>query len=119
MLCGCSDADPDRLRVDYSSMSPECDGYHRQYAAYLDKLEASGRFSSEKMDCFRHRAALLVRGYHLNRTPDLEERLNASCREGTKLLLDVMMKKAEEIPNLSQEEFDADWGKMVDCREVK
>jgi hypothetical protein len=40
-----------------------------------------------------------------------QEAINRGCRAGQRVMK-TLIKKAEEIPNLSQEEFDADWGKM-------
>jgi hypothetical protein len=105
ILCGLSSA---------CSLSPECRGYFDLATIYVNKLEATGRFSPDKIDCFRRHYAKLESPYHtlwfhaLN--PD-SEKVNRGCRAG-QLATEGLIKKTEEIPNLSQEEFDADWGKM-------
>jgi hypothetical protein len=84
------------------------------YAAYLDKLETTGRFSSGTMDCLR-RFTDLLRKHHQNPAAYQlsDEQSIQVCRGGQQMVRDAMQ-KAEEIPNLSQAEFDADWGGV--CR---
>jgi hypothetical protein len=117
ILCGllsaCSRSSPSD--ADFSNMSPECESYHRLYAAYLDKLEATGRFPPDKMACFRRVAKMMLTAYHNRKSSKHstdDEVVNKSCR-GTEQGIRERMQKAEEIPNLSQEEFDAEWGRIT------
>ncbi|MDR0715824.1 MAG: hypothetical protein LBF50_00185 [Azoarcus sp.] len=110
VLCACSGAS----FTDFSNMSQECESAHRLYAAYLDKLETTGRFSSDKMACFRRGHAMMLAAYRnrkSSRYPTDEETVNQSCR-GLETVTLEQMQRAEDIPSLSQEEFDADWGSM-------
>jgi hypothetical protein len=99
---------------DFSNMSPECESRFRLYAAYLDKLEASGRFPPGKMACFRRVADMMVTAYHNRKSSKHstdDEVVNKSC-VAFEQFTRGQMQKAEGIPNLSQEEFDADWGRI-------
>ena len=80
-------------------------------AAYLDKLEATGRFSSGTMECLRRKHATLEYAYHNPAGHHSLEQINQSCRGGQQVVRDTMQ-KVENIPNLSQAEFDDDWGRM-------
>jgi hypothetical protein len=98
---------------DFSNMSPECESRFRLYATYLDKLEATGRFPPDKIACFRRVANMMVTAYHnrksLNHT---EEYINKTCVNFEQFTRG-QIQKADEIPNLSQEEFDAEWGSIA------
>jgi len=98
---------------DFSGMSSECEDYFRMYVAYLDKLEDTGRFSPDKMACFRRQTAGMMNA-NRNRASHQEEAVSNMCRGGQKVVQEIMQ-KVENIPNLSQEEFDADWGR-IECR---
>jgi hypothetical protein len=99
-------------------LSPICESYFKAADDYVDKLEATGRFSSDNIACFRNIYAVR-KNAHQNpamRARAIEvpgqETIDKGCRaalSGTQILI----KKAEIIPNLSQEEFDADWGQMA------
>jgi hypothetical protein len=100
------------------ALSPECESNYDLATVYIDKLEATGRFPPDKIECFRHNYAAMKAATvkAASREADYLVRVNNSCRasaQSHQMLID----KAEEIPNLSQEEFDADWGKM-ECRRI-
>lgn len=86
-------------------------------AAYVDKLEATGRFSPERIDCFRSHYAWLKAAQQdpairaSGRNAD-QEKINYGCR-ASEQVLKKQIEKANGIPDLSQEEFDATWGKMA------
>ncbi|MDR1062567.1 MAG: hypothetical protein LBL48_01285 [Azoarcus sp.] len=98
--------------ADFSNISPECESRFRLYAVYLDKLEATGRFPPDKMACFRRVADMMVTAYHNRKSLNYtEEHVNKTCVDFERFTRG-QIQKAEEIPNLSQEEFDADWGRI-------
>jgi hypothetical protein len=101
--------------ADFSNMSPECESHVRLYAAYLDKLKATGRFPPDKIACFRQVADMMVTAYHNRKSLNYtEEFVNKTCVNFEQFTRG-QIQKAEAIHNLSQEEFDADWGRIT-CR---
>jgi hypothetical protein len=107
LLSACSDSSSGSL-----SLSPDCQRKFDLAMAYLDKLEATGKFSSEKIDCFRRfEAKMKASEQDPGRNTD-PEKVDYSCR-ATEQVLKRAMIRADEIPNLSQEEFDADWGRIT------
>jgi hypothetical protein len=111
LLSACSDSSSGSI-----PLSPDCQRSFDVAAAYMDKLEATGRFSSEKIDCYRRLYAKMKAG---QQNPAIraaantdQEAINSSCRTHEQLLKAQII-KADEIPNLSQEEFDADWGRIT------
>jgi hypothetical protein len=101
--------------ADFSNMSPECESRFRLYAVYLDKLEATGRFPPEKIACFRKVADKMVTAYHNRKSLNYtEEYVNKTCVQFEQFT-QGQIQKADEIPRLSQEEFDATWGNIA-CR---
>ena len=114
LLSACSGSDSSSI-----PLSPDCERSYDVATAYVDKLEATGRFPPEKIECLRHHYAAQKADHQnpairaLPQNAD-QEKINFSCR-ATEQLLSAQIIKADEIPNLSQEEFDADWGKIT-CR---
>ena len=100
-------------------LSPECKSRFDITAAYVDKLEATGRFPPERIECFRRHYDKMKAAQQdpairaLPQNTD-QERINYGCRAAEQVLR-KQIEKADEIPNLSQEEFDATWGKIA-CR---
>jgi hypothetical protein len=114
MLNACSDSSPGSI-----PLSPDCQRYYDVATAYVDKLEATGRFSPERIDCFRRHYAKLKAAQQdpairaSGRNTD-QEKIDYSCRASVQVLSALMI-EVDEIPNLSQEEFNAKWGKIA-CR---
>jgi hypothetical protein len=116
ILCGllsaCSGSSPDLI-----PLSPDCERSFDVATVYVDKLESTGRFSPERIDCFRRHYAWLKAAQQdpanraAGRNAD-QGKIDYSCRASEKVL-SMQIIKADEIPNLSQEEFDASWGKMT------
>jgi hypothetical protein len=100
------------------ALSPECERNYDLATVYIDKLEATGRFPSDKIECFRHNYAAMKAATvkSASREADYLARVNNSCRASVESH-QMLIKKADEIPHLSQEEFDADWGEM-ECRRI-
>jgi hypothetical protein len=102
-------------------LSPACQSHFDLATVFVDKLEATGRFPPDQIDCLRHNFAVRTAAHQnpairaLPQNAD-QEKVDNSCRGG-ELTLKVEIKKAEEIPHLSQEEFDAEWGK-IECRRI-
>jgi hypothetical protein len=112
LLSACSDTKSGLI-----PLSQDCQRNFDVAAAYVDKLESTGRFPPERIDCFRRHYAKLkaARQDQANRASGRnvdQEKLDHSCRVGEEIHRKLII-RADEIPNLSQEEFDADWGKMV------
>jgi hypothetical protein len=117
ILCGllsaCSDSSSSS-----GALSPECESNYDLAAVYIDKLEATGKFPPDKIECFRHNYAAMkaAAAKAASREAGYQEKVDNSCRasvQSHQMLID----KAEEIPNLSQEEFDAEWG-SIECRRI-
>jgi hypothetical protein len=112
LLSACSDTKSGLI-----PLSPDCQRNYDVITVYLDKLESTGRFPPERIDCFRRHYARMKAlqqdpaNHTSGRNAD-QEKIDYSCRASEKVHR-MQMIKADEIPNLSQEEFDADWGKMV------
>jgi hypothetical protein len=112
LLSACSDTKTGSI-----PLSPDCQRNFDVAAAYVDKLESTGRFSPERIDCFRHHYARMKAAQQdpairaLPQNAD-QEKIDYSCRASEEIHRKLII-RADEIPNLSQEEFDADWGKMV------
>jgi hypothetical protein len=117
LLTACSDSSSGSI-----PLSPDCQRSFDVATAYMDKLEATGRFSSEMIDCYRRLYAKMKAGQQnpanrvAGRNVD-QEAIDNSCRIHEQLL-SAQIKKADEIPHLSQEEFDAEWGRMA-CPDQK
>ena len=113
MLSACSDSGPALI-----PLSADCQRNFDVATAFIDKLEATGRFPAERITCFRNRYAKLKAGQQdpaaraAGRNTD-QGRIDYSCRASIEVL-NLQITKADEIPNLSQEEFDAIWGK-IEC----
>jgi hypothetical protein len=111
LLSACSDSSSGSI-----PLSPDCQRSFDVATAYMDKLEATGRFSPEMIDCYRRLYAKMKAGQQdpaIRRAAgNTQEAINDSCRIHEQLLKAQMI-KADEIPNLSQEEFDADWGRIT------
>jgi hypothetical protein len=118
ILCGtlsaCSGSSPGSI-----PLSPDCKRNFEVITAYVDKLEATGRFPPEKIECFRRHYDKMKAAQQdpairaLPQNTD-QEKINYGCRASEKIHK-MQIEKADEIPDLSQEEFDADWGK-IECR---
>jgi hypothetical protein len=99
-------------------LSPDCQRRFDVAAAYVDRLEATGRFSPEKIDCFRRHYAKMKAAQQdpairaAARNTD-QEKIDYSCRASERVLRAQTIRARDEIPNLSQEEFDAEWGRIV------
>jgi hypothetical protein len=100
------------------SLSPECESNYDLATVYINKLEATGRFPPDKIECFRHHYAAMkaAAAKAASREADYREKVDYSCRASIQVHK-MMIDKAEEIPNLSQEEFDAEWVSIV-CRRI-
>jgi hypothetical protein len=115
LLSACSDTKSGLI-----PLSPDCQRRFDVTAAYVDKLESTGRFPPERIDCFRRHYAKMKAAQQdpairaLPQNTD-QEKIDYACRASEQVLRAQII-RADEIPNLSQEEFDADWGKIV-CRE--
>jgi hypothetical protein len=115
ILCGllgaCSSGTPSVV-----PLSPECEKYLSLDAAYLDKLEATGRFPPDYIACYR-RFGDIQRKQHQN--PEAyqmtAEQSLQNCRIGQKIK-QRLIQESVNIPNMSQEEFDANWGSQINQR---
>jgi len=108
MLCGTLMAC--RHEAGILPLSETCKTYFDMEEAYLDKLEASGRFSPGEMACFRrdHAARLATYRNPLARNGHSEEEVDQTCRGWQKLTRENMQ-MAEGLASLSKEQFDTNW----------
>jgi len=102
----------------YLPLSKDCKAYLDMRDAYLDKLEASGRFSADKMACFRQHQAAMRAVFHdpSTRHGHSEQEIDNTCRAGQKITKREMQ-RADGIAHLSKEAFDAEWGR-AECTPI-
>lgn len=112
LLGACSRASP------VVPLVPECQVYFDLQTTYLDKLVATGRFSTELTECLRSRLDAQVKAHQDPKVRALPQndpvKIANGCRGGHAVMRDLIQ-KIDDIPNLSQEEFDALWG-TLQCR---
>ncbi|MDR2164061.1 MAG: hypothetical protein LBO79_00130 [Zoogloeaceae bacterium] len=102
---------------DLSGLPPGCVQAHRVYADYLTKLENTGKFSPDQIACERKYHVMMLDALHNRKSSPnsgyVDEETTDKLCGGVEQTARDSMKKAEKIPNLSQEEFDADWKNAV------
>jgi len=91
-------------------LSEECKTYFDLEETYLDKLEASRKFSPDEMACFRRDHATRLANFRnpLARNGHSEEEVDRTCRVLLKLTREGMQ-MVEGLASLSKEQFDANW----------
>ncbi|WP_243043068.1 hypothetical protein [Dyella sedimenti] len=102
----------------YLPLSKDCKAYLDMRDVYLDKLEASGRFSADKMACFRQHQAATRTVFHdpSTRHGHSEQEIDNTCRAGQKIM-QIGIRRADGIAHLSKEAFDAEWGR-AECTPI-